>query len=80
MMICTCQNLESDKALLWVAREGLKAPLPRGWTPRLSDAGEAYYYDHSNGKRLEFLFSHAHVHAFYCSGLQRVESLARGAL
>ena len=26
-------NLEEDSDLLWIAREGLKAALPKGWVP-----------------------------------------------
>ena len=26
-------NLESDQAYFWIAREGLKAPLPKDWKP-----------------------------------------------
>jgi hypothetical protein len=27
----------ADKALMWIAREGLKAPLPKGWKPWCAD-------------------------------------------
>jgi hypothetical protein len=28
-------DIDTDKDLLWIAREGLKAPLPAGWKPWL---------------------------------------------
>ena len=57
MRICACvrafvrQDLEADKELFWVAREGLKAPLPPDWKPCKSPDGEIYYFNFSNGER-----------------------------
>ena len=45
------QDLEADKELFWVAREGLKAPLPPDWKPCKSPDGEIYYSNFSNGER-----------------------------
>ena len=45
------QDLEADKELFWVAREGLKAPLPPDWKPCKSPDGEIYYFNFSNGER-----------------------------
>jgi centrosomal protein CEP164 len=47
----TWQDLEADKELFWVAREGLKAPLPPDWKPCKSPDGEIYYFNFSNGER-----------------------------
>lgn len=34
-----------DKELLYIAREGLKAPLPKSWKPIRTREGEIYYYN-----------------------------------
>ena len=44
-------DLEADKHLFWVAREGLKAPLPSEWKACKSPDGEIYYFNFSNGER-----------------------------
>ena len=43
---------EHDKELFWIAREGLKAPLPDGWKPcKTTDtADEIYYYNFTSGE------------------------------
>ena len=41
---------QEDKHLFWVAREGLKAPLPSEWKPCQSPDGELYYFNFSNGE------------------------------
>ncbi|KAL7751732.1 hypothetical protein RI367_002731 [Sorochytrium milnesiophthora] len=38
-------DVENESALLWIAREGLKAPLPPAWKPCQTDKGEVYYYN-----------------------------------
>lgn len=43
-------DLEADRDLLWVAREGLKAPLPADWRPCRSPDGEIYYFNFENGQ------------------------------
>ena len=43
-------DLEADKHLFWVAREGLKAPLPSEWKPCQSPDGELYYFNFSSGE------------------------------
>ena len=50
-MLGEWQDLEADKELFWVAREGLKAPLPPDWKPCKSPDGEIYYFNFSNGER-----------------------------
>ena len=41
-------NSAADAAVLWVAREGIKAKLPPGWKEvRTADTDEAYYYNFS---------------------------------
>ena len=37
-------NLKEDKDLLYIAKEGLKAPLPNPWKPCKKD-NEIYYYN-----------------------------------
>ena len=41
-------DVATDAHLLWVAREGLKAPLP--WKPCKSPDGEIYYFNFSTGE------------------------------
>merc|ERR1711988_961065 len=38
-----------DKHLFWIAREGLKAPLPEHWKPCKTQEGEIYYFNFSTG-------------------------------
>lgn len=43
-------DLQRDKALFWIAREGLQAPLPAHWKPcKTADTGEIYYFNFSTG-------------------------------
>mmetsp|Transcript_11940 Transcript_11940/g.37965 ORF Transcript_11940/g.37965 Transcript_11940/m.37965 type:complete len:496 (+) Transcript_11940:94-1581(+) len=40
-----------DDDLLWIASEGLKAPLPEHWKPcRTQDGGEIYYFNFATGE------------------------------
>jgi len=42
---------EKDKELFWIAREGLKAPLPPEWKPcKTQDTEEIYYFNFSTGE------------------------------
>jgi len=42
-------DLENDKDLYWIAREGLMAPLPKSWKPcKMVSTGELYYFNFSN--------------------------------
>ena len=41
---------ESEKELLWIAREGIKAPLPQDWKPCKSTSGDVYYFNFSTGE------------------------------
>ena len=43
-------DLAADQALLWLAREGLKAPLPPDWKPCKSPEGEIYYFNFTSGE------------------------------
>lgn len=43
-------DAEKDKELMWIAREGLKAPLPADWKPcKTQDTEEIYYFNFSTG-------------------------------
>jgi hypothetical protein len=44
-------DMEKDKDLLWIAREGLKAPLPEPWKPCKTDDGSSkvYYFNFNTG-------------------------------
>ena len=39
-----------DDDLRWIAREGLKAPLPEHWKPCKTSDGEIYYFNFSSGE------------------------------
>ena len=41
---------QADRHLFWVAREGLKAPLPEAWKPCKSPEGEIYYFNFETGE------------------------------
>ena len=44
-------DLQQDKDLQWIAREGLKAPLPEHWKPcKTTDTDEIYYFNFSSGE------------------------------
>ena len=43
-------DMVEDKDLMWIAREGLKAPLPENWNPcKTTDTDEIYYFNFSTG-------------------------------
>ena len=41
---------DDDVDLHWIAREGLKAPLPDHWKPCKTSEGEIYYFNFSTGE------------------------------
>ena len=44
-------DLETEKDLMWIAREGLKAPLPEHWKPcKAPDTGDIYYFNFQTGE------------------------------
>ena len=44
-------DVEADKDLLYIAREGLKAPLPPDWKPcKTTDTEEIYYFNFQTGE------------------------------
>jgi centrosomal protein CEP164 len=44
-------ELDSDKDLYWVAREGLMAPLPKNWKPcKTKDTEDIYYFNFATGE------------------------------
>ena len=44
-------DMEEDKDLFWIAREGLKIPLPENWKPcKTYDTNEIYYFNFSTGE------------------------------
>ncbi len=42
-------DLDRDQDLFWIAREGLKAPLPEPWKPCKTEENDIYYFNFSNG-------------------------------
>ncbi|KAG5510233.1 hypothetical protein GH5_08340 [Leishmania sp. Ghana 2012 LV757] len=45
-------ELPNDMALLWIAREGIKAPLPEHWKACKSEKGELYYFNFKTGQSI----------------------------
>lgn len=43
-------KLPEDSEFLWLAREGLKAPLPKEWKPCSTNDGEVYYFNFKTGE------------------------------
>lgn len=44
-------DLEKDQDLYWIAREGLKAPLPENWKPcKTKDTDDIYYFNFTTGE------------------------------
>jgi len=44
-------DLVADKDLFWIAKEGLKAPLPENWKPcKTTDTDEIYYFNFATGE------------------------------
>lgn len=44
-------ELEDDRDLFWIAKEGLKAPLPENWKPcKTVDTDEIYYFNFASGE------------------------------
>ena len=41
-----------DKDLLWIAKEGLKAPLPEPWKPCKTAKQEIYYFNFQTGESI----------------------------
>lgn len=42
-------DLQSDANLLWIARMGLKTPLPEPWKPCKTESGDVYYFNFQTG-------------------------------
>jgi hypothetical protein len=43
-------DLDQDRDLFYIAKEGLKAPLPEPWKPCKTKEGEIYYFNFENGE------------------------------
>uniref|UniRef100_A0A0G4I5T8 WW domain-containing protein n=1 Tax=Chromera velia CCMP2878 TaxID=1169474 RepID=A0A0G4I5T8_9ALVE len=43
-------DLEKDVDLFWIAREGLKAPLPESWKPCQTAEGDIFYFNYQTGE------------------------------
>ncbi len=43
---------QRDKDLLWIAKEGLKAPLPEPWKPCKTPQEEIYYFNFQTGESI----------------------------
>ena len=45
-------DVDAEKDLLFIARDGLKAPLPKEWKPCKTDTGEVYYFNFRTGESI----------------------------
>ena len=45
-------DANDDKDLFWIAREGLKAPLPDHWKACKTGGGELYYFNFKTGESI----------------------------
>eukprot|EP00197_Chlamydomonas_leiostraca_P012415 CAMPEP_0202877334 /NCGR_PEP_ID=MMETSP1391-20130828/30497_1 /ASSEMBLY_ACC=CAM_ASM_000867 /TAXON_ID=1034604 /ORGANISM="Chlamydomonas leiostraca, Strain SAG 11-49" /LENGTH=96 /DNA_ID=CAMNT_0049559353 /DNA_START=141 /DNA_END=427 /DNA_ORIENTATION=+ len=45
-------DADKEKDLMWIAREGLKAPLPENWKPCKTPTGDIYYFNFSTGESI----------------------------
>lgn len=45
-------QLPEDNCFLWIAKEGLKAPLPENWKPCKSEKEELYYFNFKTGQSI----------------------------
>jgi len=45
-------NLEEDENLLWIARSGLKTPLPEHWRACRTGNQEIYYFNFKTGESI----------------------------
>jgi len=43
-------DTDKERDLFWIAREGLKAPLPNPWKPCQTKEGEIYYFNFESGQ------------------------------
>merc|ERR1711972_1051167 len=43
-------DLDKDEDLFWIARRGLKAPLPKPWKPCQSEDQEIFYFNFETGE------------------------------
>ena len=50
MAACLGMEPHRDKALLWIARSALEAPLPTGWAEAEDGEGTRYFYDRESGE------------------------------
>ena len=45
-------SLSSDADLIWIARQGIKEPLPPEWKPIQDVSGDIYYFNFENGQSM----------------------------
>jgi hypothetical protein len=43
-------DVETQSEFLWIARQGLKTPLSKGWKPCQTPEGDLYYFNFENGE------------------------------
>ena len=61
-------DIELERDLFWIAREGLKAPLPENWKPCKTGEEEIYYFNFATGESVwdhpcdEYYRKVVHIH------------------
>ncbi|CAG5133222.1 unnamed protein product, partial [Candidula unifasciata] len=45
-------DFDKEPQLLWIAREGINAPLPENWRPCQTPTGDVYYFNFQTGKSI----------------------------
>ncbi|KAJ9458729.1 hypothetical protein DIPPA_13706 [Diplonema papillatum] len=45
-------NPDDDQPLMWIAREGLRSPLPQDWRPCQTDTKDIYYFNFRTGESI----------------------------
>lgn len=45
-------DLQTDEEYFYIAKEGLKAPLPEPWKPIQDRDGELYFYNFRTGEKI----------------------------
>ena len=70
---------DEDAPLRWIAREGLKAPLPENWKPcKTGEAGEVFYFNFATGESVWDHPCDEHYRKFF-EEEKRKRALARAA-
>jgi centrosomal protein CEP164 len=64
--------------MMWIAKEGLKAPLPKHWRPCKTDSGDIYYFNFETGDSLWDHPMDEHYKDLFISERQRLKNMITG--